>query len=85
MSSKERVDCGTGITLERSVDCRMSDGVLLRSDHYYAAGDAPHPTLLMRQPYGRDIASTVVYAHPIWFARHGYNVVIQDVRGRGGS
>ena len=44
-----------------------------------------NPTLLMRQPYGRDIASTVVYAHPIWFARHGYNVVIQDVRGRGDS
>ena len=39
----------------------------------------------MRQPYGRDIASTVVYAHPVWFARHGYNVVIQDVRGRGDS
>jgi putative CocE/NonD family hydrolase len=41
--------------------------------------------LLMRQPYGRDIASTVVYAHPAWFARRGYAVVIQDVRGRGGS
>ena len=39
----------------------------------------------MRQPYGRDIASTVVFAHPVWFARHGYNVVIQDVRGRGDS
>jgi putative CocE/NonD family hydrolase len=39
----------------------------------------------MRQPYGRDIASTVVYAHPAWFARQGYNVVIQDVRGRGDS
>ena len=39
----------------------------------------------MRQPYGRDIASTVVYAHPAWFARHGYHVAIQDVRGRGGS
>jgi putative CocE/NonD family hydrolase len=39
----------------------------------------------MRQPYGRDIASTVVYAHPVWFASHGYNVVIQDVRGRGDS
>jgi putative CocE/NonD family hydrolase len=39
----------------------------------------------MRQPYGRDIASTVVYAHPVWFVRHGYNVVIQDVRGRGDS
>jgi uncharacterized protein len=67
----------------------MSDGVELVSDHYYPpqadrhAG--PQPTLLMRQPYGRDIASTVVYAHPVWFARHGYNVVIQDVRGRGDS
>jgi len=39
----------------------------------------------MRQPYGRDIASTVVYAHPVWFARHGYHIAIQDVRGRGGS
>jgi len=85
MILKRRVACGEGVTLERGVDCRMHDGVLLRSDHYYAAGGGPHPTLLMRQPYGRDIASTVVYAHPIWFARHGYNVVIQDVRGRGGS
>ena len=63
----------------------MSDGILLRSDHYYPPGEGPNPTLLMRQPYGRDIASTVVYAHPVWFARHGYNVVIQDVRGRGES
>jgi putative CocE/NonD family hydrolase len=39
----------------------------------------------MRQPYGRDIASTVVYAHPAWFARNGFHVAIQDVRGRGGS
>ncbi len=50
-----------------------------------ADSPGPHPTLLMRQPYGREIASTVVYAHPVWFARHGYNVVIQDVRGRGDS
>ena len=63
----------------------MSDGVHLVSDHYYPAAPGPHPTLLMRQPYGRDIASTVTYAHPAWFARHGYNVVIQDVRGRGDS
>lgn len=85
MKENARVDCGDGVTLERGVPCRLSDGVVLFSDHYYAAGVEPHPTLLMRQPYGRDIASTVVYAHPVWFARHGYNVVIQDVRGRGGS
>jgi uncharacterized protein len=87
MSQADWVDCGQDVRLERGVRCRMSDGVYLVSDHYYhyppQAG--PNPTLLMRQPYGRDIASTVVYAHPVWFARHGFNVVIQDVRGRGDS
>jgi putative CocE/NonD family hydrolase len=79
------VDCGNGVRLERGVECRLSDGTILVSDHYYPDGKGPWPTLLMRQPYGRDIASTVVYAHPVWFARHGYHVAIQDVRGRGGS
>ncbi len=79
------VDCGNGVRLERGVECRLTDGTTLVSDHYYPEGDGPWPTLLMRQPYGRDIASTVVYAHPVWFARHGYHVAIQDVRGRGGS
>jgi putative CocE/NonD family hydrolase len=41
--------------------------------------------LLMRQPYGRAIASTVTYAHPSWYAAHGFLVVVQDVRGRGDS
>jgi len=85
MNESNSFDCGQGVRLERGVRCRMSDGVHLASDHYYPASPGPHPTLLMRQPYGRDIASTVVYAHPVWFARHGYNVVIQDVRGRGDS
>lgn len=85
MNKDKLIDCGNGVRLERGVRCRMSDGVELVSDHYYPPERGPHPTLLMRQPYGRDIASTVVYAHPIWFARHGYNVVIQDVRGRGDS
>jgi uncharacterized protein len=79
------IDCGDGVRLERGVRCSMSDGVELVSDHYYPPAPGPNPTLLMRQPYGRDVASTVVYAHPVWFARHGYNVVIQDVRGRGDS
>ncbi len=85
--TSELIDCGSGVRLERKVPCRMSDGCTLYSDHYYPPdSDAKaQPTLLMRQPYGRDIASTVVYAHPVWFARHGYNVVIQDVRGRGDS
>jgi len=79
------VGCGNGVHLERGVECGLADGTMLVSDHYYPAGDGPWPTLLMRQPYGRQIASTVVYPHPVWFARHGYHVAIQDVRGRGGS
>jgi putative CocE/NonD family hydrolase len=85
MNPSGLVECGDGIRLERGARARMRDGVELVSDHYFPREPGPQPTLLMRQPYGRDIASTVVYAHPIWFARHGYNVVIQDVRGRGDS
>lgn len=48
-------------------------------------GEGPWPALLMRQPYGRRIASSVVYAHPHWYAAHGFLVVVQDVRGRGDS
>jgi hypothetical protein len=59
--------------------------VSLDADVYEPVGEGPFPVLLMRQPYGRAIASTVVYAHPIWYASHGYIVVIQDVRGRGTS
>jgi putative CocE/NonD family hydrolase len=85
MTATARVDVGDGVTLQRNVPCRLSDGTTLVSDLYSPPQPGPQPTLLMRQPYGRDIASTVVYAHPAWFARHGYNVVIQDVRGRGSS
>ena len=61
------------------------DGVRLDADVYVPEGEGPFPVLLMRQPYGRAIASTIVYAHPRWYAAHGYIVAIQDVRGRGTS
>ncbi len=61
------------------------DGVRLDADIYRPDADGEFPVLLMRQPYARAIASTVVYAHPTWYAAHGYIVVIQDVRGRGTS
>ena len=61
------------------------DGIRLDADIYRPETDSKLPILLMRQPYGKAIASTVVYAHPTWYASHGYIVVIQDVRGRGTS
>lgn len=61
------------------------DGVRLDADIYCPDIEGEFPVLLMRQPYGKAIASTVVYAHPTWYAAQGYIVVIQDVRGRGTS
>jgi len=61
------------------------DGIRLDADRYYPETNEKLPILLMRQPYGRAIASTVVYAHPRWYAAQGYQVVIQDVRGCGTS
>jgi uncharacterized protein len=64
---------------------RARDGARLDADVYRPAMPGTHPVLLMRQPYGRAIASTLCYAHPTWYAARGYIVVVQDVRGRGSS
>lgn len=70
---------------KETVSMLTRDGVRLDADLYRPDATGEFPVLLMRQPYGRAIASTVVYAHPAWYAAHGYIVVIQDVRGRGSS
>jgi putative CocE/NonD family hydrolase len=68
-----------------TISLTLRDGVRLDADLYRPAEGGPYPVLLMRQPYGRRIASTVVFAHPRWYAAQGYIVVIQDVRGTGSS
>jgi putative CocE/NonD family hydrolase len=68
-----------------TVSMRTRDGVRLDADVYRPDAAGPWPVLLMRQPYGRTIASTVCYAHPTWYAARGYIVAVQDVRGRGSS
>ena len=63
----------------------LKDDVKLVSRIWHPQGSGPWPTLLMRQPYGRQIASTITYAHPSWWVSKGYMVIIQDVRGQGDS
>ncbi|MEL6160375.1 MAG: CocE/NonD family hydrolase [Cyanobacteria bacterium J06623_5] len=73
------------IQAKQTLSMQTRDGVRLDADVYTPGSNGPFPVLLMRQPYGREIASTIVYAHPLWYAKQGYIVVIQDVRGRGTS
>ena len=61
------------------------DGTELVSRVWRPRGSGPWPALLMRQPYGRAIASTVTLTHPDWWCSHGFLVVVQDVRGQGDS
>ncbi len=79
------MNCSPDIGLPETVSMTTRDGVRLDADLYRPAGSGPWPVLLMRQPYGRRIANTLCYAHPSWYAAHGYLVAIQDVRGRGSS
>lgn len=73
------------VTVERNVPGRMRDGTVLYADIYRPKGEGPWPVLLLRQPYGKTQAENISYAHPSWYARHGYMVVAQDCRGRWAS
>ncbi|MDJ0897575.1 MAG: CocE/NonD family hydrolase [Xenococcus sp. MO_188.B8] len=71
--------------IQETASMLTRDSIRLDADIYRPDTQEKLPILLMRQPYGKAIASTVVYAHPRWYASNGYIVVIQDVRGRGTS
>ena len=68
-----------------TISMKTRDGTRLDADLWRPDAPGRFPVLLMRQPYGRRIASTLVYAHPAWYAERGYIVVVQDVRGTGSS
>ena len=70
-----------GVTVQRNVPCRVRDGVTLHADVYRPEGVGPFPVILMRLPYDKTQAENITYSHPSWYARHGYLVVVQDVRG----
>lgn len=74
------------VRVKRALMVPGQDGVGLCSDHYYPVTKANCPTILIRSPYGRNTKSgpfgmlTEFCAYR--FAERGYNVVVQDVRGR---
>jgi putative CocE/NonD family hydrolase len=71
------------VTIERDVAVTMDDDVDLLADVYTPAGDGPHPTILVRCPYGRRGALGLSLGR--LFAERGYRVVLQSCRGTFGS
>lgn len=63
---------------KRALRIPMRDGVQLAADFYPAAGMARAPVLLMRTPYNRLGAASTAKR----YAEAGYNVLVQDTRGR---
>jgi len=80
-----------GVTVYQDLGVEVPDGTRLATDVYRPAdpdtgepiGD-PKPGLLVRTPYDKR-ARNRVENQGRWYARRGYVVAIQDVRGRYGS
>jgi len=69
------------VKVQRNVEIKMRDGVILRGDIFRPAVDGKFPVLLQRTPYRK-----TAWGYDIDFAQraasHGYVVFLQDVRGR---
>lgn len=76
---------GQKLMVEREVPIPMRDGTVLVADVYRPEGGS-WPVLIQRTSYGkRSMIGIFVSLDPLQAASAGYAVVIQDVRGRGGS
>ncbi|ANY06846.1 hypothetical protein AFB00_11695 [Pseudonocardia sp. HH130630-07] len=73
--------------MDADVHMTTRDGVTLAGDLYRPAGDGRWPVLLHRTPYDRRDPFRVsgIVADPLWLARQGFAVLVQDTRGRAGS
>jgi putative CocE/NonD family hydrolase len=70
------------LTVEHDIPATMRDGVVLRADIYRPFGDGPWPVLLVRLPYGKNLPGLLSVIDPMFFARSGFIVIMQDTRGR---
>jgi len=68
------------VAVERGLRVPMPDGVELVADRHFPRAPGRFPTVLVRTPYGRKNPQTVFGCRRL--AERGYNVVVQDVRGR---
>jgi putative CocE/NonD family hydrolase len=68
------------VRVEKNVEARMRDGVILRADVYRPDSADRLPVLLERTPYSKNPGRQDSLFHRL--ARHGFVVIVQDTRGR---
>ncbi len=68
------------VVIEKNVEGRMRDGVMLRADVYRPSGGGTYPALLQRTPYSKSDPDDLPGFRRI--AAQGFVVVVQDTRGR---
>ena len=83
-TSPTRAQMYDDVTVERDVRVRMGDGATLSTDVYRPVKDGrvvaePLPVLLHRTPYEMQGG---IENQARYFVRHGYVVVVQNLRGR---
>ena len=69
-----------GIKSEKNVPATMRDGTMLHADVYRPDAEGQFPVILLRLPYGKQLAE--VFGDHEYFPARGYVVVVQDGRGR---
>lgn len=74
-----------GVTVDHALALRMPDGARLATSLYLPrTRPGPLPTVLLRTPYDR-LRDASAATSALMFAAHGYAVLVQDLRGTGGS
>ena len=68
------------VVVDRNVEARMRDGVILRADVYRPEAPGRYPALIHRTPYSKRPGSSDARYRRM--AARGYAVIMQDTRGR---
>ena len=69
--------------LDKNIMVGMRDGVRLATDVYRPEGDGPHPTIVQRTPYDKELPIMRNWSFDVLrAAQAGYAAVVQDTRGR---
>jgi putative CocE/NonD family hydrolase len=71
------------LVIDRDLQVRTPDGVVLLADRYAPRGSSRLPTILVRSPYGRRGIFGALFGAP--FAERGFQVLVQSCRGTFGS